>query len=119
VDLADGIIVVRQTLQRLNGKLVFGPVKSNESERVIALPEACLAALRDHRDTQRAERRTDGKDWRESGLVLTTSIGTAIEPRNLNRHFSRLLDRAGLHRIRFHDLRHSCATLLYEQGCGD
>jgi integrase len=49
-------------------------------------------------------------------LVFTTGIGTPIEPRNLNRHFARLLERAGLRRIRFHDLRHSCATLLYEQG---
>ena len=49
-------------------------------------------------------------------MVFTTGIGTPIEPRNLNRHFGRLLDRAGLRRIRFHDLRHSCATLLYEQG---
>ncbi|WP_368046119.1 tyrosine-type recombinase/integrase [Micromonospora soli] len=36
--------------------------------------------------------------------------------RILNRHFVRLLDHAGLRRVRFHDLRHSCATLLYEQG---
>jgi integrase len=116
VDLVDGFLFVRQTLQRLGGKLVFGPVKSDESERIIALPDACLTALRGHRDTQRAERRTAGRDWKESSLVFTTSIGTAIEPRNLNRHFTRLLDRAGLRRIRFHDLRHSCATLLYEQG---
>jgi integrase len=52
----------------------------------------------------------------ESGLVFTSSIGTPTEPRNLNRHFVGLLDKAGLRRIRFHDLRHSCATLLYEQG---
>ncbi|WP_312877379.1 tyrosine-type recombinase/integrase [Micromonospora profundi] len=38
------------------------------------------------------------------------------EPRNLNRHLVRLLALAGLRRVRFHDLRHSCATLLYEQG---
>lgn len=40
----------------------------------------------------------------------------AIEPRNINRHFDRLCERAGVRRIRFYDLRHSCATLLYEQG---
>ena len=49
-------------------------------------------------------------------MVFTTGIGTPIEPRNLNRHFVRLLDHARLRRIRFHDLRRSCATLLYEQG---
>ena len=83
---------------------------------MITLPTPCLAALRQHRESQSAERRTVGKDWRESGLIFTTTIGTPIEPRNLNRHFVRLLDRAGLRHARFHDLRHSCATLLYEQG---
>ncbi|WP_319461659.1 site-specific integrase [Micromonospora sp. RTP1Z1] len=107
---------VRQTLQRLGGHLVFGPVKSDESERIIALPAPCLTALRQHRVAQGAERKIVGKDWKDSGLVFTTGIGTPIEPCNLNRHFGRLLDRAGLRRIRFHDLRHSCATLLYEQG---
>ena len=107
---------MQQTLQRLGGKLTFGPVKSDGSERIIGLPDPCVAALRQHRVTQDAERTTKGKDWVESGLVFTSSIGTPIEPRNLNRHFVGLLDRAGLRRIRFHDLRHSCATLLYEQG---
>ncbi|WP_130332571.1 tyrosine-type recombinase/integrase [Micromonospora kangleipakensis] len=116
VDLVEGIIFVRQTLQRLGGQLVFGPVKSDESERIIALPVPCLTALRQHRVAQDAERKIAGKDWKDSGLIFTTGIGTPIEPRNLNRHFGRLLDRAGLRRIRSHDLRHSCATLLYEQG---
>lgn len=116
VDLVDGVLFVRQSLQRLNGRLVFGPVKSDESERVIGLPAPCLAALRQHKLAQEAERKTMGERWQDFGLVFTTGIGTPIEPRNLNRHFVRLLDAAGLRRVRFHDLRHSCATLLYEQG---
>jgi integrase len=80
------------------------------------LPAPCIAALRDHRSQQGVERTAKGEAWKESGLVFTTGIGTAIEPRNLNRHFVRLLDSAGIRRIRFHDLRHSCATLLYGQG---
>lgn len=49
-------------------------------------------------------------------MVFTTKIGTPLEPRNVNRSFVTLCDRAGVPVIRFHDLRHSCATLLYEQG---
>jgi integrase len=48
--------------------------------------------------------------------LFTTKIGTPIEPRNLNRHFDRLCGMAGVRRIRVHDLRHSCATLMYDQG---
>ena len=116
VDLVDGVIFVRQSLQRLGGRLVFGPVESDESERVIGLPAPCLAALREHKIRQEAERKVTGERWQDFGLVFTTGHGTPIEPRNLNRHFVRLLDAAGLRRVRFHDLRHSCATLLDEQG---
>ncbi|MEU4779219.1 site-specific integrase [Micromonospora sp. NPDC023633] len=61
VDLVDGVLFVRQSLQRLNGRLVFGPVKSDESERVIGLPPPCLAALRQHKLMQDAERKTTGR----------------------------------------------------------
>jgi integrase len=54
--------------------------------------------------------------WANPDLVFTTSIVTPIEPRNLNRHFEALRDSAGVRRVRFHDLRHSCASLLFELG---
>jgi integrase len=49
-------------------------------------------------------------------LVFTSSIGTPLEPRNANRVFTDLLKTAGLRPIRFHDLRHTCASLLLAQG---
>jgi integrase len=48
--------------------------------------------------------------------VFTTLIGTPIEPRNINRQFDALCAQASVRRIRFHDLRHSCASLLWSQG---
>jgi integrase len=48
--------------------------------------------------------------------VLTTTSGTPLEPRNVNRHFASALKAAGLPHQRFHDLRHACATLLLAQG---
>ena len=77
---------------------------------------AASAGLRQHQDRQKEERQTFGKGWKDHGLVFATGIGTPIEPRNLNRHLLRLLERAGLRRVCLHDLHHSCATLLYEQG---
>jgi site-specific recombinase XerD len=51
------------------------------------------------------------------GLVFSSTIGTPMEPRNLVRAFKALLGRAGLPgTVRFHDLRHPCATLLLVQG---
>jgi integrase len=50
-----------------------------------------------------------------SSLVFTSTVGTVIEPRNLNRFFDEPITKAGVRRIRFHDLRHTCASLLLAQ----
>jgi integrase len=72
-----------------------------------------VEALSRHRKLQPEQRqRLDGL-WKEHGLVFTTRIGTAINCHNLiARSFKPLLARAGLPEIRFHDLRHTCATLM-------
>jgi hypothetical protein len=54
-------------------------------------------------------------EWKESGLVFTTNIGTPITPRNMLRHFKNKLTSIGLPNIRFHDLRHTTASLLLEK----
>ena len=56
-----------------------------------------------------------GPAWVDAGLVFTSTVGTVIEPRNLTRLFDELIARAGVRRIRFHDLRHTCASLLLAQ----
>jgi integrase len=116
VDLVDGVVRVARTLQRLNGRLATGPVKTDGSARIIGVPASTLAVFRQHRIAQLHEREAAGERWREPGAVFTTRLGTTIEPRNMNRHLDALCERAGVPRIRFHDLRHSCATLLYDQG---
>lgn len=116
VDSATGTLRVRQTVQRLRGEgLVFGPPKSSRSKRTIPLPDTSLRALLAHRDRQGAERAAAGDVWQESGLVFTTGIGTVIEPRNLSRTFDQLVVVSGVRRIKFHDLRHTCASLLLAQ----
>jgi integrase len=60
--------------------------------------------------------REAGAEWQDSGLVFTTAHGTPIEPRNLNRHWYGVRDRAALPGVRPHDLRHTCVTLLLEAG---
>jgi integrase len=58
-----------------------------------------------------------GLHWPDNDLVFTTTIGTAVDAQNVvNRHFKPMLRRAGLPNIRWHDLRHTCATLLLSRG---
>ncbi|MBG0855378.1 tyrosine-type recombinase/integrase [Streptomyces spinoverrucosus] len=71
--------------------------------------------LEQHRDRQFQEREAAGAGWEDSGYVFTRPDGAPIEGSTLTRHFNTLLRQARLRRIRFHDLRHSAATLLLEQ----
>ena len=58
-----------------------------------------------------------GALWQDQNLVFPSGIGTPLGARNLQRHFKAVLERAGLPKsTRFHDLRHTCATLLLRQG---
>ncbi|HYN30662.1 MAG TPA: site-specific integrase [Dermatophilaceae bacterium] len=118
VDLDTGIVRVRATVQRL-GKgigLVTGTPTTARSRRVLPLPRTLVAVLVTHREAQQRERERAGESWQDSGLVFTTAKGTVIEPRNLNRFLDQATSRAGLRRLRFHDLRHTCASLLLAQG---
>ncbi|MFD9862250.1 tyrosine-type recombinase/integrase [Streptomyces alboflavus] len=116
VDLLEGEIHVRQSLQRVKGELSLTATKTRRSVRRLALPEECVTALRARHAHQRADRLAAGETWTASGLVFTTRSGRPIEPRNLNRAFEALSNRAGIRQVRFHDLRHTCASLLHEQG---
>jgi integrase len=116
VDLEAGTVRVVQSLQRVDAALRMAAPKTSRSRRTVFLPEVCRAALRDHLSRQDEERRAAGIAWQESGLVFTTTIGTPIDPRNVKRWLDALSDRAGMRRIRIHDLRHTCASVLLAQG---
>ncbi|GAA3362620.1 site-specific integrase [Streptomyces antimycoticus] len=118
VDLTDGTVTIRQTLQRVGGELLVAAPKTQRSARRVALPGECVTALRARRAQQHGDRLAAGDKWKDDGrdLVFTTKNGTPIEPRNLNRAFTLLCEKAGVRRVRFHDLRHTCASLLHEKG---
>lgn len=85
-------------------------------ESRIALPASCVQSLKRHHEQQQRDREAAGALWQHNGHVFTTAQGRPIDPTNLTRAFTTLLRKAGIRRIRFHDLRHSTATLLLEQG---
>jgi integrase len=80
------------------------------------MPQVVTTALKAHRKAQLEERLAAGGEWEDSGLVFTTPIGTALDPRNVTREFQGMLSTAKLPHVRFHDLRHTAATLLLAQG---
>lgn len=116
IDLEAGTLTVSEQLQRIDGHLVFCPPKTEESRRTLPLPQALIAALRLHKERQAEERRGVGSAWVEHRLLFPSPIGTPLDPASLLRQYKALLKRAKLPSIRFHDLRHACASLLLAQG---
>jgi integrase len=117
VDFAARMLRVTGAVQRQGGKLARTAPKSESSIRTLAVPDVLLTLLRAHQQRQNEERAVLGARWKDHGLVFPSEVGTPIEPRNLTRHFKTVLRKAGLPlTTRFHDLRHSCATLLIAQG---
>jgi integrase len=109
-------LCVAQTVQRVGGSLVLQPPKTDRSARVLPLPIFVERALVRHAERQAAERRDASDTWQDHGLIFPSVVGRPIDPRNLLRQFKELLVSAGLPDMRFHDLRHSCATALIAQG---
>jgi integrase len=116
VDLEEGRLTVRQALHRVDGQLRLDPVKTDASIAMLPIPHPLVTILRAHRTRQRQERFAAGARWRETGLVFTTRLGGFIERRNANRIFRSLCQKANVPQLRVHDLRHSCATLLFTMG---
>ena len=116
LDLEAGTLQVQRTLSEPKGGYVFEAPKAGKG-RNVRLTRKAMAALREHRKRQLEERMQKAGLWREQGLVFPSAVGTPLWGGNLNRAFKTLLKRAGLlHSFRFHDLRHTCATLLLRQG---
>jgi integrase len=126
VDLKTGVLHVRQTLVGVRNHgprreeektmLAFQEPKTAQSRRTIPIPEACFAALKQQKAHQAEERLLLGQAYQDHGLVVCQADGKPIDPRNFTRYFDRVLRQAGLPRIRFHDARHTFATLMLELG---
>jgi integrase len=117
VDLESSTVRVRRTLTLAKGGPRLTEPKSPKSRRSIRLTTGAVDTLERHRERQEAERTARGDGWNAWGLVFCTRRGTPIRRDNLHdKHWKPLLMRAGLPDIRFHNLRHTCATLLLTKG---
>jgi integrase len=116
VDLEKGFLHVRNNLQRLpGGGLVLQKPKTKASERAIKLGPVTVATLKTHKVKLASESHRTSL-WQETGFVFPSTIGTAMDPSNLLKCFRQLLKTAELPKIRFHDLRHTAASLMLNNG---
>lgn len=117
IDLNSNRLVVRRALQRQKGVgLVFVEPKTQRSRRTVHLAVGTVAALREHRRRQVEGRLAAGPLWEDQGLVFCNLTGGPLSPSQVDKEFHRAVDKAGLPRLRVHDLRHTAATLLLAKG---
>ncbi|MBJ6361840.1 site-specific integrase [Paenibacillus sp. MAHUQ-46] len=111
VDFENGVLHVRQTLSH-DGKHIYQDTKTKSSTRSITLIEKTMDSLKEHRKKVKKQKLSAGTNYQDNDLVICTKLGTPINPRNLLRTFYKLMEKANVPKIRFHDLRHTVATLM-------
>lgn len=118
IDASHGTLTVSRALARgWDGRPTVGPTKTDRSRRTIALPTTARDALARQRIRQDAARAAAGSAWQDQdGLVWTDAAGRPLLGGDVTRDLQAALERAGLPRIRCHDLRHTAATLQLAAG---
>lgn len=116
IQLDEGKLVIRRALQRQNeAGLVFIEPKTPRSRRTILLSQRAIDALREHRGRQLRKRLMLEAEWNDTDIVFCNDTGRPLDPGWQRQVFQQALKRTGLPVIRFHDLRHTAATLLLSQ----
>ncbi len=116
VDLDAALLRVRWTLSLPSQGLWLDEPKTDRSRRTVPLPRSAIEALRARRARQLEGQHGAAGVWQDHGLVVTTELGTPLEPRNVLRRFELLAERAGLRGVTLHTLRHSAASFLLAAG---
>src|SRR5258708_32064623 len=117
INFSQNTLQVRRIFTRAPGnRYIEAEPKTQKRRRSVMLPPFAIDLLKQHRIRQLEVKLQAGAQWQEHDLVFCTSLGTPLNPSKMIDRFNTLLKKAGLSHIRFHDLRHSAATLLLSMG---
>ena len=113
VDLENKAIYVHRSLKRKKGKYEIADLKNNSSYRSISISDTDAFELKKHFNQQKEHKLKVGEDYDNQNLVIATAFGNHVLPSNLWRAFSRSIKQIKVEPIRFHDLRHTHASMLF------
>ena len=117
VDIERGTLRVVAGLHRINGKgLALLPTKTARSRRQVSITQDVADVLRQIRGYQMVQRMELGELWQNSGFVFTDQLGNPLDPNRVSKAFAKLRTQAALKGLRFHDLRHTHASLMLSAG---
>lgn len=119
VDFNTSQITICHTAVVTDGQVIYSDnTKSRSSNRVLSMSQAVADYLKQVKQAQEADKMLFGNEYNNSGYVCTKQNGTPINPDFVSHHFQRVIGKSDLPHIRFHDLRHSTASLLHQSGYG-
>ncbi len=104
--------VHRQIQEKAGGGWDFFEPKTRFGTRMVKLGEGTLTVMRNHKRQQEIAKAVAGKKWEDHNLIFPSAKGTPLNKSNMRKDFNRVLNEAGLPHIRFHDLRHTAASLM-------
>ncbi|MHC1694149.1 MAG: tyrosine-type recombinase/integrase [Eubacteriales bacterium] len=116
IDLEGKTIDISKQLVPIKKGVIIDTPKSEDSHRVIAIPDIVVEMILRSKERQEMHRSMFLNEYEENGLVVCQVNGKYIDPRSFSKKFARLLNKHNLKHIRFHDLRHSAATLMLSAG---
>jgi integrase len=117
LDQDKGVLHIQRQLQQIPRKgFSLVPTKTKAGRRLIKLGQGTLLQLAAHRERQVKLRSVSGDQWPENDLIFTTGVGTFLDQSKVSKELKRLLQKAGLPSIRFHDLRHTSISFLLGMG---
>lgn len=116
VDLDAARLTVRRALVSVRYEMIESEPKTEKSRRPIALDPQTVAVLREWRVRQLEERLLCGEGWIDTGQVFTRADGSGLHPDRVSKLFDSAIENAGVPRVRFHDVRHTWATMALRAG---
>jgi len=117
VDFQNKSISVNNTVVRIAGEgLVLSEPKTPHSRRLVTLPPSAVAVLNGLKAIRKDRMEKDGKEWDQSSFIFPSANGGPTDPDSITWAFKKAVRKLGLSNMRFHDLRHTHATLMLKQG---
>ena len=117
IDSTSGTLRITRSAQRLPKQgIVFHAPKTHRSIRPIALSPITLRVLKSHRVAQSEQRLVAGNAWADHDLIFANALGQPLDGTAVTKRFQKIAGGAGLGHVRFHDLRHTAATLMLSAG---
>ena len=116
IDFVSKNMIIDSSLAYVDNTFIFKSTKSESGERTLVMPDSIIEILKKHRKDQNIIKLALGEEYQKNDLVYCQDDGAPIIPGSFSHKFTDFLKKYGLKQIRFHDLRHTHASLLLKYG---